>query len=212
MTAAAASIFPAAPAGPLDRLRTGLAASLALHAALLAWLAAPVLRQEAPPAARLITRLLPRLPPPLPAEPPAETSSPDAPRIEAAPRRAPVTRPDAAGAEAGRSEQGAAALPAAPPLVNAEAARRLARELAKGLAAPKPGGPVVRGDTPEAVLARRLQRGEPRNETRMADGSVLLRFSDGACALVPAQLQPFARNDFGPTLIVTTNCPGTISF
>ncbi|MBI1907263.1 MAG: hypothetical protein HYS20_13680 [Rhodocyclales bacterium] len=127
--------------------------------------------------------------------------------------------------------QAAPAVIAAPPSIDLDQARRIVRdmgdkhagspwqrespdaELARRLQAdrPPPGETASRvnprNPSPEAIFARGLQRA-PTGETRMSDGTVVIRFSAGVCVVVPPHRPSW--QGFDDVLVVPGTCPGSL--
>lgn len=201
---------------------TGLGLSLLLHAMLLWTLSTDVRPPETAPTP-MLARLLPPSPrpaaEPLAPQPPAAAAATDRTRPG---HRAIIERPqapaapDAAAKHRALPDTGAdvpLGAPAPAPAIDLDQARHIARETARGGGAPASALAGIRTEdiSPSAILARRLQR-RFESETRMTDGSTVLRFSDNVCVVVPAHLPAWQMNDLGPTILPPTNCPGSLSF
>lgn len=205
-------------------LWAALAASLGFHVLLLSWPndlrirpaggAAPRMTAELlpPPEAPAIGPAVPHATPSSPARRPASTSARS--RQTEPARTQPARNEGVAAIEEGRREAPGPAYSAssAQPTINLEQARGIARDAARSLDWPKSPDSVARRDSPEAVLARRLLREQPVGETRMADGTAVLRFSDGVCMTVPPHLPSRGMAEIVPTLVVPGNCPGSMAF
>ncbi len=115
------------------------------------------------------------------------------------------------------------------PSIDLEQARRTARDVARN----RPDS-ILQREPPDAELARRLQpdrlsseevaaqsrslaarfarrlQRTPTGETRMTDGTVVMRFSGGVCVVVPPRR--YSWQVIEETLISPTTCPDLITF